>query len=51
VAAVQKQITSDLDYKVTRADYQAQRQWQQWIEQQEATLKPPTMPSIAAARD
>jgi hypothetical protein len=51
VAAAQKQITANLDYKVTRADYQAQRQWQQWIEQQEATLKPPTMPSIAAARD
>jgi hypothetical protein len=51
VAAAQKQITAALDYKVTRADYQAQQQWQQWIDQQEATLKPLTVSSIAAARD
>lgn len=51
LAAAQKQITAELDYKVTRAQYEAQRQWQQWIEQQEAAYKPPVMSAIAAARD
>jgi hypothetical protein len=49
--AVQKQITAELDYKVTRAQYEAQQQWQKWIEQQEAAYRPPTISAVAAARD
>lgn len=51
LAAAQKQITADLDYKVKRADYEAQSQWQKWIEQQEAAYKPPVVAAVAAARD
>lgn len=51
LSTAQKQIAAELEYKVTRAQYQAQRQWQQWIEQQEATLPQPKISSVAAARD
>ncbi len=49
--AIQKQVTSGLDYKVTRAQFEAEKQWQQWIEAQEATLPKPALTSVAAARD
>lgn len=49
--AAQKQITAELDYKVTRAEYQAQRQWQKWIDQQESTLPQPKMTAVEAVRD
>lgn len=49
--AIRRQVTSDLDYKVTRAQFEAEKQWQQWIEQEEAALPKPTLTAVGAARD
>jgi len=51
VTAAQKQVTADLDYRVTRAKYQAALEWQQWMEKEEATLPQPTLTEVEAARD
>jgi hypothetical protein len=51
LTAAQKLVTADLDYKVMGAKYQATRQWQQWIEQQEANLPKPTLTAVEGARD
>lgn len=49
--AAQKQVMSELDYKVTRAQFEADKQWQQWIEEEEAALPKPTLTAVGAARD
>lgn len=51
LASAQKQITAKLDYQVKRAEYEAQHQWQKWIEQQEAILPQAQISSVAAVRD
>ena len=49
--SIQKQVTSDLDYKVTRAQFEAEKNWRQWIEDQEAKLPAPTLKAVGAVRD
>ena len=51
INAMQKQITTELDLKVTRAQFEAEEQWQQWIEKEEATLPRPTLTAVAATRE
>jgi hypothetical protein len=51
IAAAQKQVTVNLDYNVTRAEYEAQQQWQKWIEQQAVTLPQPQISNVGAVRD
>jgi hypothetical protein len=51
LTAADKQVTANLVYKVMQLEYQTQRQWQQWVEQQESTLKPPAMSTTSAARE
>ena len=51
LTVIQRQVTADLDYKVTRAQFEAEKTWQQWIEQEEAKLPVPTLTAAAAVRD